>query len=521
LSSYCKKRVDEEDIVTKYILEVKDLTKEFPGVIALDNVSLHVKLGEIHAVIGENGAGKSTLMKILSGVYPYGTYKGRVIIDGSERHFRNVRESEEAGVAIIYQELALANNLSIAENIYLGTSKGSKYGIINWDQKNHEASEWIRYVGLEEQPSTIVMDLGVGKQQLVEIAKALSKKAKILILDEPTAALTENEVEHLANILRDLKKKGITSIFISHKIQEVLKISDTVTVIRDGKTINTLSNYELNEKGIISMMVGRDFSHRFPERKYQKTDQLIMEVKNWKLAKPKSLDKYVFKDINFKLYRGEILGITGLMGAGRTELVNSLFGVYGGETSGEIYVCGQKVMIKTPEDAIRRGIGLLTEDRKRFGLNLSGSIRSNISLASIAKFSKYGYINENKEIRECEKYVDSLKIKMTSLDNLITKLSGGNQQKVILARWLMVNPTILLVDEPTRGIDVGAKYEIYILMDALLKNGIGIVMVTSELPEALSMSDRVLIMREGRLVKEFDNNNLTEEIIMKYATGSD
>jgi D-xylose transport system ATP-binding protein len=516
-----KSTTSRDKTVAEYILQVEDLTKEFPGVVALDRVSLNVKQGEIHSMVGENGAGKSTLMKVLSGVYPYGTYEGRVIIDGEEKHFRNVRESEDSGIAIIYQELLLVKHLSIAENIFLGTNKANRLGVIDWDQVNHQAAEWLNYVGLEAHPMTIVDDLGVGKQQLVEIAKALSKNARILILDEPTAALSDNEVVHLANILQELKQKGVTSIYISHKIQEVLKLSDTVTVIRDGKTIHTAPTVELNEKRIISMMVGRDFSNRFPERKHQKTDQVVLDVKNWTLARPEAADQFVFKDINFQLHKGEILGIAGLMGAGRTELVNSLFGVYHGTLTGEIFVIGRKVKIRSPEEAIRSGIGLLTEDRKRFGLNLLGTIKNNISMASTANFSKHGYINENEEIKECEKYVDNLKIKITSLNNLVSNLSGGNQQKVILARWLMVNPTILLVDEPTRGIDVGSKYEIYQLLDALLQNGIGIVMVTSELPEAMAMSDRVLVMREGRIVKEFNHQDLTEEGIMNYATGSE
>jgi D-xylose transport system ATP-binding protein len=521
IAPFDESKTGEDEAVAGYILQVEDLTKEFPGVVALDRVSLNVKQGEIHAVIGENGAGKSTLMKVLSGVYPHGTYEGRVIIDGVERHFRNVRESEEVGIAIIYQELLLVKQLSIAENIFLGTSKADRLGVINWDQVNHKAGEWLHYVGLEEPPTTIVGDLGLAKQQLVEITKALSKDARILILDEPTAALSENEVVHLANILRELKQKGVTSIYISHKIQEVLQLSDTVTILRDGKTVHTAPTAELNERRIVSMMVGREFSNRFPERKRQKNDQVILDVKNWSLTRPGSPGQYTFEDVSFQLHRGEILGIAGLMGAGRTELVNSLFGIYHGSLTGELSVVGRKVRIRSPEDAIRSGIGLLTEDRKRFGLNLVGSIKNNISMASTARFSNHGYINEDEEIRECEKHVDNLKIKITSLNDLVSKLSGGNQQKVILARWLMVNPTILLVDEPTRGIDVGTKYEIYLLMDALLQNGIGIVMVTSELPEALAMSDRVLVMREGRIVKEFDYRNLTEESIMNYATGSE
>lgn len=506
--------------MTDFFLEVEDLTKEFPGVTALDGVDLKVKPGEIHAIVGENGAGKSTLMKVLSGVYPYGSFTGKVKIKGEEQRFRNVRDSEEAGIAIIYQELLLVEYLSIAENIFLGYPIAGKAGIIDWDHVNKAAAKWMHYVGLEEEPTTLIKDLGVGKQQLVEIAKALSKKAQLLILDEPTAALTDNEIINLENILRELQQTGVTSIYISHKIQEVMRISDTITVFRDGKMVNSLPTKLLDEKKIISMMVGREFSNRFPERTSQVKDKCVLEVRHLSLPKRNSPNKFLFRDVSFTLKEGEILGITGLMGSGRTELLNSLFGIFGTATQGEILINGKKAYINNPETAIQQGIGLITEDRKRFGLNTKGSIKSNISMASLSNFVRMGTIDGNKEIIDCEKYAHELKIKLTSLDSLVDKLSGGNQQKVILARWLMANPTILLVDEPTRGIDVGAKYEIYCLMDALLKNGISIIMVTSELPEALAMSDRILVMREGQLVKEFNNLGLSQEMIMKYATGS-
>lgn len=509
-----------DDLMTEYILQVEDLTKIFPGVTALDGIDLMVKTGEIHAIVGENGAGKSTLMKVLSGVYPYGTYTGKVKINHEERRFNNVREAEDAGIAIIYQELLLVEHLSIAENIFLGHPIAGKTGIINWDQVNEAATEWMRYVGLNEEPTTLIKDLGVGKQQLVEIAKALSKKAKLLILDEPTAALTDNEIANLENILRELQQTGVTSIYISHKIQEVMRISDTITVFRDGKMINSLPTKLLDEKKIISMMVGREFSNRFPERTKMVKDDCVMEVRDLSVPKPNSSGKFLLRDISFTLKKGEILGITGLMGSGRTELLNSLFGVFGTATRGEILINGKKACINNPEDAIHQGIGLITENRKRFGLNMKGSIKSNISMASLSNFVNMGTIDGNKEIINCEKYAQELNIKLISLNSLVEKLSGGNQQKVILARWLMANPTILLVDEPTRGIDVGAKYEIYCLMDTLLQKGISIIMVTSELPEALAMSDRILVMRDGQLVKEFNNLGLSEEIIMKYATGS-
>jgi len=501
----------------EYILEVKNLTKEFPGVRALDKVNFAVKKGEIHALVGENGAGKSTLMKVLSGVYPFGTYEGEIIIEGSIRTFKNVKESELAGIAIIYQELLLVKDLSIAENIFLGSEKG-KHGIINWNELNSKALKWIEYIGLNENPATLIRDLGVGKQQLVEIAKALSKNARILILDEPTAALTDKEVEHLMTILRELKSKDVTCIYISHKLEEVLKISDSVTVIRDGKTIGSSKTEGLDEHQIISMMVGREFTNRFPEKKSCRREK-IMEVINWNLHDKNNPEKPILKDLSFEVYAGEVLGIAGLMGAGRTELVNSIFGIHEGKVDGEIYLHGKKVTIKKPIEAIRNGIGLLTEDRKRQGLNMVASISKNITMANLNKVSKHGIINDNEEIKFSNKYISGLKIKANTIEMLVSKLSGGNQQKVVLAKWLMANPKILFIDEPTRGIDVGAKYEIYNLINTLLEEGIGIVMVSSELPEILGMSHRVIVMKEGRITGLFENRDLTEEIVMKCATG--
>lgn len=499
----------------QYYLQINNLSKEFPGVKALDNVNLHVKKGEIHAIVGENGAGKSTLMKVLSGIYPTGTYEGEIRIEGELKFFKNVKDSEKAGVAIIYQELLLVKDLSISENIYLGSKIGSR-GIINWNELNSNASKWIKYVGLNDDPNTLIKDLGVGKQQMVEIAKALSKDAKILILDEPTAALTENEVKQLMTILNELRNKGVTCIYISHKLEEVLSISDTVTVLRDGKTIGKYPTCELNESKIISMMVGRELSQRFPQKNHTR-GKCILEVRNWCMTGQDNSEKYILKDISFKLFEGEILGIAGLMGAGRTELVNSLFGVHCGRVSGEMYYYGKRIFAKKPIETIKKGIGLLTEDRKKLGLNLVTNIRENVTMQNLGSISKYGILNNNEEIKCCNKYMSDLRIKSESIESLVSELSGGNQQKVVIARLLMSNPKILFLDEPTRGIDVGAKFEIYNLMNELLKNDIAIVMVSSELPEVIGMSDRIVIMKEGRVTGVIDNDDITEEIIMKNA----
>jgi D-xylose transport system ATP-binding protein len=506
--------------VTAYALEINGLSKEFPGVKALDNVTLRVKHGQIHAIVGENGAGKSTLMKVLSGVYPYGEYDGEVCIDGKPKRFRTVRDAEEAAIAIIYQELLLVNDLSIAENICLG-ALGGKGGLVDWDRANFLATKWMRYVGLTESPMKQVGELGVGKQQLVEIAKALSKDARILILDEPTAALTEHEVEHLEQILRDLKQRGVTCLYISHKLAEVLRIADTVTVMRDGRVVATQPSTELDENRIISMMVGRDFANRFPPRGNAARGEQLLEVVGLCLERPHFPGRYVFRDINFTLHAGEILGVAGLMGAGRTELLNALFGIYAGVLAGEIRVRGKPVKITSPGLAIAHGIGLVTEDRRANGLNPVGTIHGNMAMASLAQIARFGILNENEEIRRCNRYVHDLRIKTPSLDTSVWQLSGGNQQKVVLAKWLMVNPAILLIDEPTRGIDVGAKYEIYNLMVELTRRGIGIIMVSSELPEVIGMSDRILVVREGALAGEFSGAGISEETIMRAATGSE
>jgi D-xylose transport system ATP-binding protein len=501
--------------MSQYILEFHNVTKEFPGVKALDSVNMNVEQGHIHGLVGENGAGKSTLMKILSGVYAKGTYTGEIRIDGKLVAFKNIKDSEKAGISIIYQELMMVPDISIAENIFLG-----RFGaIIKWDKINSDAKKWMEQVGLDESPTTLVKDIGIGKQQLVEIAKALSLNARLLILDEPTAALTEKEVNHLLEKLHEIKDKGVTCIYISHKLEEVLAICDEVTILRDGVTVSSHRIDELDEKKMISKMVGRDFSNRFPPKVECAQDEIAFEVRSINLLNYDNPDIYILKDINFKVNYGEILGIAGLMGAGRTELVNSLFGDFKGRLSGEIFVCGKKVSIKSPEDAISNGLGLVTEDRKYNGLNIIDTIENNIMMVSIDQFCKFGVINKNKATKECDGISKRIKIKATSLETLVMNLSGGNQQKVVLAKWLMMCPRVLIIDEPTRGIDVGAKYEIYTLMNELKRQGIAIIMVSSELPEIIGMSDRITVLKEGQITGEFYNQDVSEELIMERAMG--
>ncbi|HOP75280.1 MAG TPA: xylose ABC transporter ATP-binding protein [Bacillota bacterium] len=500
-----------------YILEMCNITKEFPGVKALDNVSFKVRPGEIHALCGENGAGKSTLMKVLSGVYPYGTYSGEIYINHQLQQFPNIRASEDAGIAIINQELSVIKQMTIGENIFLG-NEPNRFGIIDWPQLYHLTSQYLEEVGLKLRPETKVSELGVGQQQLVEIAKALSKKAKILILDEPTAALTEAEVDTLMGILRRLKQAGVTCIYISHKLSEVLEIADSVTVLRDGKTIATKQVADTTENELISLMVGREISERFPRIEHQAGD-IVLEVKNFTVYDPSNPLRPIIHNVNFSVRRGEILGIAGLMGAGRTELVSSIFGGFTGRNHGEIYIDGERVQIHSPEDAIRHGIALVTEDRKRHGLILEQEIRKNLTIVCLDKFCKYNVINFNEEIKECHQSVNNLRIKTPSLFTRVNNLSGGNQQKVVLGKWLMTTPKVLILDEPTRGIDVGAKFEIYNIMNELKKAGVAIIMVSSELPEVLGMSDRILVMHEGRFNGEFLHGEADQEKIMFAATG--
>jgi D-xylose transport system ATP-binding protein len=503
----------------EYILEMKNIVKEFPGVRALDNVNFKVKKGEVHALVGENGAGKSTLMKILSGVYPYGTYKGKILINGKEQRFSNTKDSEMAGVGIVYQELTLVKQMNICENIFLG-NEFEKMGIINWNKAMSETKKLLKEVGLTESPDTKVINLGIGKQQLVEIAKALSKNIKILILDEPTAALNEDDTENLLNIIRKLKKEGISCIYISHKLKEVKAIADTITILRDGKTIATYTNDEkVTQDKIITGMVGREINQIFPRKEHFPGD-VILEVRNWTVYNPELPDRKIIDNVNFKARKGEILGIAGLMGSGRTELMMSLFGAYGIKKSGKVYIDGEEVSIKEPSEAIDKGLCYLSEDRKKSGLVLMMDVKENITLASLKKISGLMGINDNEEIRVSNYYVDTLKIKTPSIEQKTRNLSGGNQQKVVIAKWLMAEPKVLILDEPTRGIDVGAKYEIYNIMNDLVDKGVSIIMISSELPEVLGMSDRILVIHEGKITAELDYREADQEKVMYYATGS-
>jgi len=500
-----------------YILEMINITKEFPGVKALDNVTFRVKKGEIHALVGENGAGKSTLMKVLSGVYPSGTFSGEIVINGTVHNFHNIKDSEKSGIAIIYQELALVKQMNICENIFLGNEIARK-GIMDWGKAFIETEKMLEEVHLKLRPSTKVINLGIGQQQLVEIAKAISKKADILILDEPTAALTESETDNLLNILLELKLKGVTCIYISHKLGEVFRIADTITILRDGRAISTQAAKDMDENKVISHMVGRELTQRFP-KKVRPLGDIVLEVKDWTVYNPELPDKVAINKVSFHIRKGEILGIAGLMGSGRTELAMSVFGSYGTKISGEIRLHGKKVKIKSSYDAIKAGISYLSEDRKGNGLVLMMDIKSNITLASLNNIAYVGVINKNEEIKISNKYVNELLIKTPSIEQKVGNLSGGNQQKVVLGKWLATNPDVLILDEPTRGIDVGAKFEIYNIMNDLAEMGVSIIMISSELPEILGMSDRILIMNQGRLTGELPYEEATQERVMFYATG--
>lgn len=499
------------------ILQMKGITKEFPGVKALSNVNLNVEQGEVHALVGENGAGKSTLMNVLSGIYHYGTYSGEIYFDGQLCKFKSIRDSEKNGIVIIHQELALVPYLSIAENVYLGNECANR-GIIDWHKTYSKTSELLKRVRLKDSPATLTKDIGVGKQQLVEIAKAISKDVRLLILDEPTAALNDEDSENLLQLLFELKRQGITSIIISHKLNEVKKISDHITVIRDGSVIETLDNYEglISEARIIKGMVGREIVDRFPKRSEKPKTKVVFEVQNWNVHDPNDSEKQKIKNVSFKVHEGEVLGIVGLMGAGRTELAMSLFGhSYGAGISGKIFIDGDEVKTRTPKEAIEHGIAYLTEDRKSFGLILINDVRHNISLASLGKMSERGVIKRNHEISVAEYYRKKLNIKTPSIFQHVGNLSGGNQQKTVLARWIEVAPKVLILDEPTRGIDVGAKYEIYLVINEIVASGKAVIIISSEMPEVLGMSDRICIMNEGELVGELSREEASQESIMK------
>lgn len=500
-----------------YILEMQNITKEFPGVKALDNVNLKVKRGQIHALVGENGAGKSTLMNVLSGIHPFGTYTGDIVYDGKVCQFRGIKESESKGIAIIHQELALSPYLSVAENIFLGNEQ-QKHGIINWYDTHENAIRLMKRVGLEIDHNSLIKDIGVGQQQLVEIAKALAKDVKLLILDEPTAALNDEDSDNLLELLKELnQKQGITCIIISHKLNEVTKIADEITILRDGATIETLvkGRDEISENRIIRGMVGREMLDRYPKR-VPNIGEVIFEVKDWIVYDPLDESRIKINNVSFNVRKGEIVGIAGLMGSGRTELAMSIFGYsYGKNIRGKIFKNGRELHIANVSQAIREGIAYMTEDRKSAGLILIDDIRRNITLANLKKISSRGVVNMNEEIHIAESFREKLRIKSSDIYQLVGNLSGGNQQKVVVAKWLFSEPDVLFLDEPTRGIDVGAKYEIYTIINELANQGKSVVFISSEMPELLGICDRIYIMSEGELVGEMPIQEACQESIMR------
>jgi putative multiple sugar transport system ATP-binding protein len=504
--------------MTTNILEMHSITKTFPGVKALSNVTLGVERGEVHAICGENGAGKSTLMKVLSGVYPHGTYEGDIVFENETVQFRDLTDSEAKGIVIIHQELALSPYLSIAENIFLNNEQKGRGGFIDWNKTNFEASKLLARVGLRENPTTKIMDIGVGKQQLVEIAKALSKQVKLLILDEPTAALNDEDSDHLLDLILHLKGQGITSIIISHKLNEIKKVADSVTVIRDGKTIETIAKQDVTEDRIIKDMVGRDLEHRYPDHTPHIGEELL-RVEDWTAHHPQDSSRVMVDNVNLHVRAGEIVGIAGLMGAGRTEFAMSLFGhSYGSKISGKVFLRGKEIKTRTVAEAIDHGIAYATEDRKTYGLNLIEDIKRNISMASLKKLERYGLVHDNEEYKVANEYRKSMNIKAPSVLVKTGKLSGGNQQKVVLSKWIYADPEVLILDEPTRGIDVGAKYEIYTIINRLAASGKGIIVISSELPELLGICDRVYALSEGRITGELPVEEATPESMLKLMT---
>jgi D-xylose transport system ATP-binding protein len=502
------------------ILEFRNVTKKFAGITALNDVSFSIKRGEIHGICGENGAGKSTLMKILSGVYPWGTYEGQVIYNGRELKLGagSIQEAVKEGIAIVYQELTLVPTITVGENIFLG-KEPVEFGVINWDRLYSETDQLLAKYHLDVPSHDVVKLLGVGKMQMTEIAKALSEDAKVLILDEPTSALAEHEIKQLMDILRGLKKHGVTCIYISHKLEEFAQITDSITVLRDGKEVVTSPAKELNIEALVRNMVGREMKERFPVG-HRKPGEVILEVENLHAEDPGEPGTEVIKGVSFNLRKGEILGIAGLMGSGRTELVMTLFGEFGKITEGKIKLEGRDITVKSSRDAMRQGISLVPEDRKRHGLVLIQSILRNISLANLDRFASFFRINDSAELRESMDFAKSLSIKASDLQAPADSLSGGNQQKVVISKWLMSKPKVLIMDDPTRGIDVGTKFEIYKIMNELSEQGIAIIMISSDLVEVLGMSDRIMVMHEDQSVCTLDIKDATQEKIMALATGT-
>jgi putative multiple sugar transport system ATP-binding protein len=513
-------KVREIEGMAEFILEMNNITKLFPGVRALDNVNFKVRKGEIHALVGENGAGKSTLMNVLSGIYPYGTYEGDIIFDGNKCVFNSIKDSEKTGIAIIHQELALEPYLSIGENIFLCNER-SRFGFINWNRTHIEAMRLLEKVRLKDNPHTLVGDIGVGKQQLVEIAKALAKDVKLLILDEPTAALNEDDSENLLKLMLQLKNDGITCIIISHKLNEVMEVADSITVLRDGATIETVARDEsVTEDRIIKGMVGRQLVDRFPKHQ-PNIGEVNFEVKNWNVYDPILEDRKVIDNVSLNVRKGEIVGISGLMGSGRTELAMSVFGrAYGKKITGEIIKDGKKVELKSIRQAIESGLAYVTEDRKSAGLVLIQDIKSNITLSGINKLKSGQFIDDNMEIQVANDFRNKMNIKSPSILQKAGNLSGGNQQKVVLSKWIFTEPDVLILDEPTRGIDVGAKYEIYTIINKLVDEGKSVIVISSELPEILGICDRIYIMNEGRIVGELEHSEASQESIMRCIMNS-
>jgi D-xylose transport system ATP-binding protein len=497
---------------------MRDIVKEFPGVRALDGVSFSLDAGEFHSLVGENGAGKSTLMKVLSGVYPAGSFEGEILIQDAPRRFHGIRDSEAAGIAIIFQELSLVKELTVGENIFLG-AEPSRLGIIDWSELYHRASRLLRNLNLPIDPRVPVSSLGIGQQQLVEIAKALSKNAKILVLDEPTAALTESEVEALFAILQTLRSRGVGMIYISHKLDEVFRLSDRITVLRDGRTVATHAASELTKDKVISAMVGREVGEIFPTSDHEIGDAAL-SVSGLNVFPYDKPNDAVVRDLSFTVRRGEIVGIAGLMGAGRSELLSAIFGAWQGKVVGDISIDGHNVKISSPAEAIKQGLGFVTEDRKRYGLILEQTIRDNVTLAGLRSLSGTFLTNPTRENQAAASMMRQLRVKANSPLTITETLSGGNQQKVVLGKWLLTKPKVLFLDEPTRGIDVGAKQEIYAEINRLAKEGLAIVLVSSELPEVLGLSDRIVVLHEGRITGEFTREEATPEKVMAAATGT-
>ncbi|CAN7594988.1 sugar ABC transporter ATP-binding protein [Acidovorax sp. LjRoot66] len=498
------------------ILEMRNIRKTFPGVVALNQVNLNVRAGEIHAIVGENGAGKSTLMKVLSGVYPHGSYSGEIVFEGQERQFGGIRDSEHLGVIIIHQELALVPLLSIAENIFLG-NETARHGVIDWMAAHSKAQALLKKVGLKESPETLVTHLGVGKQQLVEIAKALSRQVRLLILDEPTASLNENDSQALLDLLLELKKQGITCILISHKLNEISRVADAITVLRDGSTVESLDCRTglVSEDRVIKAMVGREMADRYPPRQPD-IGPTVFEVRNWHAHHPQHAEREVIKGVDLSVRRGEIVGIAGLMGAGRTELAMSIFGKsWGQRISGQVLLNGREIDVGTVEKAVHHGLAYVTEDRKGNGLVLNEDIQFNVSLANLGGISTATVMDHGREHQIAQDYRRKLRIRCSGVDQKTVNLSGGNQQKVVLGKWLFTNPEVLILDEPTRGIDVGAKYEIYTLIAQMAAEGKCVIVISSEMPELLGITDRIYVMNEGRFVAEMPTADASQEKIMR------